>query len=160
MWSGIHIWLRISQFVVIYPVKGFSIVNEAEVDVLKFFCFFYDPTYVGNLISGSSAFSKSGLYIWKFLIHIHMHIRNFNICMELSRQEYWSRMPFPSPWNLSNPGIEPVSPVWQTDFLPVSHQGSPCIISIVYNIYGIYLSFCLFVYLYIYVVPVTWTVVG
>ena len=51
----------------IYTVKGFSIVNEAEVDVfLEFPCFFYDPLDVGNLVSGSSAFSKSSLYIWKF----------------------------------------------------------------------------------------------
>ena len=55
----------------IHPVKGFSIVNEAEVDAfLEFSCFFYDPAYVGNLISGSSAFSKSSLYIWKFLVHV------------------------------------------------------------------------------------------
>ena len=53
------------------PHKGFSVVNEAEVDVsLEFPCFLYDPTNVGNLISGFSAFSKSSLYIWKFLIHI------------------------------------------------------------------------------------------
>ena len=53
--------------------KGFSIVNEAEVDVfLGFFCFLYDPTDVGNLISGSSAFSKSKLNIWKFLAHVLM----------------------------------------------------------------------------------------
>ena len=59
------------QFVVIYTVKGFSVVNEAEVDVfLEFSSFFYDPTDVGNLISGSSAFSKSSLYIWKFSVHI------------------------------------------------------------------------------------------
>ena len=52
------------QFVVIHTVKGFSIVNEAEVDVfLELSCFFDDPTDVGNLISGSSAFSKSSLYI-------------------------------------------------------------------------------------------------
>ena len=52
------------------PVKGFSIVNKAEVHVfLKFSCFFYDPMDVGNLISGSSAFSKSSLNIWKFIIH-------------------------------------------------------------------------------------------
>ena len=143
VWSGIPIWLRIFQFVVIHPVKGFSIVSEAEVDVLEFPCFFYDPAYVGNLISGSSAFSKSGLYTWKFLIHIYMHIHNFNICMGLSRQEYWSGLPFPSPWNLSNPGIEPVSPAWQAYSLPVSHQGSTCIISDVCNIYGVCLSFCL-----------------
>ena len=50
--------------------EGFSIVNEAEVDVfLEFSCFFYNPVDVGNLISGSSAFSKSSLYIWKFSIH-------------------------------------------------------------------------------------------
>ena len=59
------------QFVVIHKVKGFSLVNEAEVGVfLEFFCFFYDPTNVGNLISGSSAFSKSSLYTWKFLVHV------------------------------------------------------------------------------------------
>ena len=57
-------------FVVIHTVKGFSIVNEAEVGVfLEFSCFFYDPTDVGNLISGSSAFSKSSLNIWKFSVH-------------------------------------------------------------------------------------------
>ena len=56
------------QFVMIHTVKGFCLVNEEEVDVfLEFPCFLYDPTDVGNLISGSSAFSKSSLYIWKFL---------------------------------------------------------------------------------------------
>ena len=55
------------QFVVIHTVKGFSIVNEAQIDIfLKFSYFFYDPMDVGNLISGSSAFSKSSLNIWKF----------------------------------------------------------------------------------------------
>ena len=55
----------------IHTVKGFNIVNEAEVDAfLEFSCFFYDPVDVGNLISGSSAFSKSSLYIWKLLVHI------------------------------------------------------------------------------------------
>ena len=59
------------QFVVMHTVKGFSIVSEAEVDVfLELSCFFDDPTDVGNLTSGSSAFSKSSLYIWKFLVHI------------------------------------------------------------------------------------------
>ena len=54
----------------IHTVKGFSIVNEAEVDVfLEFSCFFYDPAD-GNLISGSSAFSKFSLNIWKFLVHV------------------------------------------------------------------------------------------
>ena len=59
------------QFVVSYTVKGFGIINKAEVDVfLVFSCFYNDPVDVGNLISGSSAFSKSGLYIWKFSVHI------------------------------------------------------------------------------------------
>ena len=66
-WSDIPIF----QLVVIYTVKGFRIVSKAEVDVfLEFSCFFYNPMDVGNLISGSSAFSKSSLYIWKFLVHI------------------------------------------------------------------------------------------
>ena len=57
------------QFVVIHTVKGFSIVNEAEVDVfLEFPCFLYVPMNVGNLISASSAFFKPRLYIWKFLV--------------------------------------------------------------------------------------------
>ena len=59
------------QFVVIHTGKGFSIVNEAEVGVfLEFSCFFYDLADVHNLISGSSAFSKSSLNIWKFTVHI------------------------------------------------------------------------------------------
>ena len=59
------------QFVVIHTVKGFGTVNKAEVDVfLELFCFFDDPTDVGNLISGSSAFSKTSLNIWKFTVHI------------------------------------------------------------------------------------------
>ena len=63
-WSGTPISLRIFQFVVIHIVKGFSIVNGEEVDVFpEFPCFLHDPTNVGNLISGSSAFSKSSLYI-------------------------------------------------------------------------------------------------
>ena len=57
------------QFVVIHIVKGFSIVNEEDV-FLELSCFFDDPTDVGNLISGSSAFSKSSLNIWKFTIHV------------------------------------------------------------------------------------------
>ena len=59
------------QFVVIHTTKGFSIVNEAEVDFfLKFSCFFYDTANVGNLISCSSVFSTSCLYIWKFSVHV------------------------------------------------------------------------------------------
>ena len=63
--------LRIFQFVVIHTVKGFYIVSEAEEDIfLEFSCILYDPVNAGNLISGSSAFSISSLYIWKSLVHI------------------------------------------------------------------------------------------
>ena len=66
-----HLLKNFPQFVVIHTVKGFSIVNEAEVDVfLEFSWFFYDPADVGNLISGSSAFSKTSLNIWKFLVYV------------------------------------------------------------------------------------------
>ena len=66
-----HLLKNFPEFVVIHTVKGFGIVNKAEVDVFpELSCFFYDPTDVGNLISGSSAFSKSSLNIWKFSVHI------------------------------------------------------------------------------------------
>ena len=70
-WSGIPISFRVFQFIVIYIVKGFGVVYKAEVDVfLELSCFFHDPADVGNLISGSSAFSKTSLNIWKFMVHI------------------------------------------------------------------------------------------
>ena len=70
-WSGVPTSLRIFQFVVIYTVKGFGVVNKAEVDVpLELSCFFDDPVNVNNLISGFSAFSKSTLNIWKFTVHV------------------------------------------------------------------------------------------
>ena len=78
--SGIPISLRIFQFVVIHTVKGFSTVSEAEIDVfLKLFSFFHDPADVGNLISGSLAFSKSSFNLWKFSVHVLLkpHLENF-----------------------------------------------------------------------------------
>ena len=75
-WSGIPFYLSFTQFVVIHAVKDFSIVNEADVDVfLEFSCFFDDPADVGNLVSDSSAFSKSSLNIWKFSDHIPLKPR-------------------------------------------------------------------------------------
>ena len=66
-----HLFKNFPHFVVIHIVKGFSIVNEADVDFFLILWFFsYDSTDVGNFISGSSAFSKSSLYIWKFSVHI------------------------------------------------------------------------------------------
>ena len=113
------------QFVVIHTAKGFSIVNEAEVDVfLELSCFLCDLMDVGNLISGSSAFSKS---IFKIYIFINLHESESRsvvtdsvtpwtvacqapLSMEFSRPEYWSGLPFPSLEDLPNPGIEPKSP--------------------------------------------------
>ena len=66
-----HLLKNFPQFVVIHTVKGFGVVNKTEVDVfLELFCFFDDLADVGNLISGSSAFSTSSLNIWKFTVHI------------------------------------------------------------------------------------------
>ena len=75
-----HIFKNFPQSVVIHSVKGFSVVSEVEVDVfLEFPCFPYDPVYVGSFISGSSAFSKTSLNIWKFLVHILLkpNLENF-----------------------------------------------------------------------------------
>ena len=66
-----HLFKNVPQFVVIHTVKGFGLINKAEVDVfLELSCFFNNPMDVGNLISGSSAFSKSSLNIWKFSVHL------------------------------------------------------------------------------------------
>ena len=75
-----HIFKNFWQFVVIYTVKGFGIVNKAEVDVfLELFCFFSDPMDVDNLISYSSAFSKSSLNVWNFMVNVLLKpsLKNF-----------------------------------------------------------------------------------
>ena len=65
-----HLFQNFAQLIVIHTVKGFGIVNKAEMDVfLEFSCFFDDPADVGSLISGSSSFSKTSLNIWKFTVH-------------------------------------------------------------------------------------------
>ena len=150
-----HLFQNFPQFIVIHTVKGFGIVKKAEIDVfLELSSFFDDPVDVGNLISGSSAFSKPSLNIWKFTVHILLKpgLQNFehyftSMCevkslsrvrlfatlwtvayqappsVGLFRQEYWSGLPFPSPGDLPNPGIEPRSPTLQADALPSEPPG-------------------------------------
>ena len=68
VWKS-HLLKNSPQFVVIHTIKGLGVVNKADV-FLEFSCFFYDSVNVDNLISGSSAFSKSSLNIWKFMVHV------------------------------------------------------------------------------------------
>ena len=66
-----HLLQNFPQFIVIHTVEGFGVVNNAEIDgFLELSCFFHDPVDIGNLISGSSAFSKTSLNIWKFSVHL------------------------------------------------------------------------------------------
>ena len=82
-----HLFQNFPQFTVIHTVKGFGIVNEAEIDVfLELSCFLHDPVDVGNLISGSSAFSKTSLNIRKFKVHVLLKpcLENFEHCFTSS----------------------------------------------------------------------------
>ena len=75
-----YLFQNFPQFIVIHTVKGFGIVNKAEADVFpELLCFFDDPADIGNLISGSSAFSKTSLNIWKFTVHVSLIIREMQI---------------------------------------------------------------------------------
>ena len=102
-----HLFKNFPQVVVIHTVKGCSVVNEEEVDVLlEFSCFFYDPTDVGNLISGSSAFSKSSLNILKFSFHILLKssLENFqhyfaSLWDECNCAVVWTFFGFASLWD-------------------------------------------------------------
>ena len=79
-----HLFQNFPQFIVIHTVKGFGIVNKAEVNVfLELSCFFYDPVDVGNLMFRSSALSKSRLYIYKFSLHVLLKpgLENYNITL-------------------------------------------------------------------------------
>ena len=86
-----HLFQNFPQFIVIHTVQGFGIVNKAEIDVfLELFCFFDDLADVGNLVSGSSAFSKFCLYIWKFLVHILLKhsLEDFDHYLASMQNEY------------------------------------------------------------------------
>ena len=77
-----HLLKNFPQFIVIHTVEGFGIVNKAEIDVfLELSCFFDDPGDVGNLMSGSSTFSKTSLNIWKFTVHVLLKpgLENFEL---------------------------------------------------------------------------------
>ena len=70
-----HLFQNFPQFIVIHTVEGFGVVNKAEIDVfLELSCFFDDLVDIGNLISGSSAFSKTSLNIWKFSVHVLLEV--------------------------------------------------------------------------------------
>ena len=115
-WTGILIFQNFPQFVVIHTFKGFGTVDKAEVDVfLELSCFFYDPTDVGNLISGSSAFSKFSLNIWKFLVHILLKpgLANFehyfaSMWDECSCVVVWALFGIAFLWNWNENGSFPV----------------------------------------------------
>ena len=84
-----HLFQNFPQFIVIHTVKGFGIVSKAEIDVfLELSCFFDDPADVGNLISGSSGFSKSNLNIWKFSVHVLLKPNLENFEHYFAREEY------------------------------------------------------------------------
>ena len=75
-----YLFKNFPQFVVIHAVQGFGIVNKAEIDIfLELSCFFNDPMDVGNLISGSSSFSKTNLNIWKFMIYVLLKLGLENV---------------------------------------------------------------------------------
>ena len=78
-----HLFQNFPQFIVIHTVKGFGIVNKAEVDVFSGTLLFRDPSDVDNFISGSSSFSKSSLNIWKFMVHVLLKpgLENFDITL-------------------------------------------------------------------------------
>ena len=116
-----HLLKNFPQFVVIHTVKGFGVVNKAKVDVfLELSCFFNDPTHVGNLISGSSAFSKSSLNIWKFSVHVLLNpcLENFEHYFVSMWDEYkcavvWTFFVIASLWDWNENWPFPVLwPLW------------------------------------------------
>ena len=98
-WSGILTSFRIF-LIVIHTVKEFDIVNKAEIDVfLELSCFFSDPADVGNLISGSSAFSKSSLNIWKFTVHVLL--KPLTVWITINCGKFWKRWEYQTSWPTS-----------------------------------------------------------
>ena len=107
-----HLFQNFPQFIVIHTVKGFGIFNKAEIDVfLELSCFFHDPADVGNLVSGSSAFSKTNLNIWKFTVHVLLKpgLENF---------EHYFTMPA----NLENSAV--ATGLEKSVFIPIPKKGN------------------------------------
>ena len=120
-----HLFQNFPQFIVIHTVKGFGIVNKAQIDVfLELSCFYNNPADVGNLISGSSAFSKSNLNIWKFMVHVLLK-------PDLENFEHY----FTSMWDESNCAVVwaffgivflwDQNENWPFDIWPLNPQGLP-----------------------------------
>ena len=114
-----HLFHNFSQFVVIHTVKSFGIVNKAEVEVfLELSCFFDDPTNVGNLISGFSAFSKSSLNFWNFTVYMLLkpHLQNFEhyllekvgLKLNIQKTKIMASGPITS-WEIDGETVETVS---------------------------------------------------
>ena len=104
-----HLFQNFPQFIVIHTVKGFGIVNKAEIDVfLELSCFFDDLVDVGNLISGSSAFSKTSLNIWKFTVHVLLKpgLENFEHCFTSVWDEYNCVVVWAFFWHCLSLGLE------------------------------------------------------
>ena len=104
-----HLFQNVLQFIVVHTVKGFGIVNKAEIDVfLELSCFFDDPSDIGNLISGSSTFSKTRLNICKFMVHIllkpglenfeHYFTSMWDECTEKAMAPHSSILAWKIPW--------------------------------------------------------------
>ena len=129
-----HLFQNFPQFIVIHIVKGFGVVNKAEVDIFhELSCFFFDLTDIGNLISGSSEKEKAKV---KSLSHVRLCnpwtvAYQAPLSMGFSRQEYWNGLPFPSSGDLPDPGIESGSPALLSDSLPLSHQESHKFVSVI-----------------------------
>ena len=128
-----HLFKNFPEFVVIHTVKGFGIVNKAEIDIfLELSCFFDDPTDVDNLISCFSAFLKYSLNIWKFVVHILLKpgLENFEHCFtsvwedECSCAVVWAFFGIAFLWDQS--WVWSSSLHWRQILYHLSHQGGPC----------------------------------
>ena len=122
-----------------HTVKGFSVVSEAEVDVLEFSCFFNGPADVGNLISGSSAFSKSNLNIWKFSVHILLKpcLENFEHYFTTHSSILAWKIPWmEEPGRLQSMGSQRVGHNWATS-LSLTSVWDECNCAVVWAFFGI-----------------------